>query len=169
MGGALSPQTVAKGTGCVPDESQFIRDEISNFAVSGSRSYRGVTTTPPIEFIVHASKRGDSDLTSCVACCIMCVTTQERVVSMARIQVSMDDAVLQRIDEFAKKSALSRSAFLSMAAVDYIDAKEKAPLISGAFASMAQLLDARVKGEISQDEFQLRLDGMDRDLKELGK
>ena len=88
---------------------------------------------------------------------------------MARIQISMDDAVLQRVDEFAKKSALSRSAFLSMAAVDYIDAKEKAPLISGAFASMAALLDARVKGEISQDEFQLRLDGMDRDMKELGK
>ena len=56
-----------------------------------------------------------------------------------------------------------------MAAVDYINAKEKAPLITSAFSSMAALLDARVKGEISQDEFQLRLDGLDQSVKELGK
>ena len=88
---------------------------------------------------------------------------------MARIQVSMDDDVLKRVEEFAKRAALSRSAFLSMAAVDYINAKEKAPLITSAFSSMAALLDARVKGEISQDEFQLRLDGLDQSVKELGK
>lgn len=88
---------------------------------------------------------------------------------MARIQVSMDDDVLKRIDDFAKSAALSRSAFLSMAAMDYITAKEKAPLITSAFSSMASLLDARVKGEISQEEFQLRLDGLDQSVKELGK
>lgn len=84
---------------------------------------------------------------------------------MARIQVSMDDDVLKRIDEFSKKVALSRSAFLSMAAVDYIDSKEKAPLISSAFSSMAALLDARVKGEISQDEFQSRIDSLNLSLR----
>lgn len=88
---------------------------------------------------------------------------------MARIQVSMDDDVLKRIDDFAKSAALSRSAFLSMAAIDYITAKEKAPLITSAFSSMASLLDARIRGEISQEEFQLRLDGLDQSVKELGK
>ena len=68
---------------------------------------------------------------------------------MARIQISMDDDVLKRVDEFAKRAALSRSAFLSMAAVDYINAKEKAPLITSAFSSMAALLDARVKMSFS--------------------
>lgn len=86
---------------------------------------------------------------------------------MARIQVSMDDAVLKRVDEFAKSAALSRSAFLSMAAVDYINAKEKAPLITSAFSSMAALLDARVKGEISQDEFQSRIDSLGSSVREL--
>ena len=33
---------------------------------------------------------------------------------MARVQISIDDDVLKRVDEFSKKSALSRSAFLSM-------------------------------------------------------
>lgn len=88
---------------------------------------------------------------------------------MARVQISMDDDVLRKVDEFAKQAALTRSAFLSMAAVDYIKAKEKAPLISSAFASMAALLDARVKGEISQEEFQLRLDGFDQSIKDIGK
>lgn len=88
---------------------------------------------------------------------------------MARIQISMDDDVLKRVDEFAKSAALTRSAFLSMAAIDYINAKEKAPLITSAFSSMAALLDARVKGEISQEEFQLRLDGLDQSVKGIGK
>ena len=88
---------------------------------------------------------------------------------MARVQISMDDDVLKKIDAFAKQAALSRSAFLSMAAVDYIAAKEKAPLITSAFSSMAALLDARVKGEISQEDFQLRIDGLDASLNSLRK
>ena len=88
---------------------------------------------------------------------------------MARVQISMDDDVLKKIDAFAKQAALSRSAFLSMAAVDYIAAKEKAPLITSAFSSMAALLDARVKGEISQEDFQLRIDGLDASLKQLNE
>ena len=88
---------------------------------------------------------------------------------LARVQISIDDDVLKRVDEFSKKLALSRSAFLSMAAVDYIEAKEKAPLISSAFASMASLLDARVNGLISQEEFNLKLSRLDDDVKSLGK
>lgn len=88
---------------------------------------------------------------------------------MARVQISIDDDVLEKIDAFAKQSALSRSAFLSMAAVDYIAAKEKAPLITSAFSSMAALLDSRVKGEISQEDFQLRIDGLDNSLKQLNE
>lgn len=88
---------------------------------------------------------------------------------MARVQISIENDVLEKIDAFAKQSALSRSAFLSMAAVDYIAAKEKAPLITSAFSSMAALLDARVKGEISQEDFQLRIDGLDNSLKQLNE
>lgn len=86
---------------------------------------------------------------------------------MARVQISIDDAVLQKIDAFAKQAALSRSAFLSMAAVDYIAAKEKAPLITSAFSSMAVLLDARVRGELTQEEFQIRIDSLDNSIKQL--
>lgn len=88
---------------------------------------------------------------------------------MARVQISIDDDVLRRVDEVSKSMALSRSSFLSMAAMDYISAKEKAPLITSAFSSMAVLLDSRVKGEISQEEFQRQLDGLDKAVKDLGK
>ena len=88
---------------------------------------------------------------------------------MARIQISMDDDTLKRIDDFAKRSALSRSAFLSMAALDYIAAKEKAPVLSSAFSSMAALLDAKVNGKISQDEFLAQLDGLSRSVDEISR
>lgn len=88
---------------------------------------------------------------------------------MARVQISIDNDVLQKVDSFADSAGLSRSAFLSMAALDYISAKEKAPLITSAFSSMAALLDARVKGNITQDEFQSRIDGLDQSIKSLGE
>lgn len=84
---------------------------------------------------------------------------------MARIQISMDDSVLERVDCFAKAAGLSRSAFLSMAALDYIKAKEKAPIITSAFSQMAALLDAHVRGQISKDDLQLQLDGIDQSIK----
>lgn len=88
---------------------------------------------------------------------------------MARVQISIDNDVLKRVDEFSKKSGLSRSSFLSMAALDYIESKEKAPLISSAFASMASLLDARVNGLISQEEFDSKLTRLGDDVKLLRK
>ena len=88
---------------------------------------------------------------------------------MARIQVSIDDDVLALVDEFANSITLSRSAFLSMAAKSYIDAQRKAPLITGAFSSMATLVDARVKGEISQDEFDSRMNGLSLSVKDISK
>lgn len=88
---------------------------------------------------------------------------------MARIQISIDDDVLRRVDAFAKSFALSRSAFLSMAAVEYINAKENEPLIKSAFSSMAALLDATVKGELSQDEIRLRLDSLDQFVRDFEK
>lgn len=79
---------------------------------------------------------------------------------MSRIQISIPDETLDRIDRYAAAASLSRSAFFAMAASEYINAKEKAPLISGAFESMATLVNARVKGEITQEDFETRLAGI---------
>lgn len=86
---------------------------------------------------------------------------------MARLQISMDDVVLERVDSFAKSAGLSRSAFLSMAALDYIKAKEKAPVITSAFSSMAALLDAHVRGQISRDDMEARLAAIDKSIQDI--
>lgn len=86
---------------------------------------------------------------------------------MARLQISMDDTVLERVDSFAKTAGLTRSAFLSMAALDYINAKEKAPVITSAFSSMAALLDAHVRGQISRDDMQAGLAAIDQSIQEI--
>ena len=84
---------------------------------------------------------------------------------MKRLQISMSDDVVQQIDDFAKGTGLSRSAFLSMAAMDYIKAKKQAPVITKAFADMAILFDKATKGEISKDEMKAGLDSIDGQMK----
>lgn len=79
---------------------------------------------------------------------------------MVRLQISMNEDTLERVDLCAKEVGLNRSAFLSMAALDYINAREKAPQITSAFSQLAALLDARVKSQISEDEFQTRLEAI---------
>lgn len=86
---------------------------------------------------------------------------------MARVQISLDDEVLTRIDTFAKSVGLSRSSFLSMAALDYISAKEKAPIISSTFAQFASLLDARVRGVITDEELSSSLDALEASTRSL--
>ena len=93
----------------------------------------------------------------------------ERCFVVARIQVSIDDDVLALVDNFANSISLTRSAFLSMAAKSYIDAQRKAPLVTSAFSSMAALIDAKVKGEISQEVFQSSIDSLNQAVKEISK
>lgn len=86
---------------------------------------------------------------------------------MARVQVSIPDDTLAMIDQFAKDLSLSRSAFLSMAALDFIKAKKQAPVISQAFSDMAALLNMRVQGQITEEDFQLSMAGFDDQLRRL--
>ena len=86
---------------------------------------------------------------------------------MAKVLISIDDDILSRFDSYVASVGLNRSAFLSMAGIEYLNAREKAPLISSAFSSMFSLIDSRVKGEISQEDFQSRLDDLNNTVKRL--
>lgn len=86
---------------------------------------------------------------------------------MAKVQISVADDVLFKVDEYAKQVGLSRSALLSTSVLEYIDSRKKAPLVTEAFSSFASLLDSRVKGDISESDFQLRLDSINQSLDEL--
>lgn len=46
---------------------------------------------------------------------------------MKRINVSLDDKVLNRIDTFSEKAGLNRSALITVATTQYIEAQEQLP------------------------------------------
>lgn len=87
---------------------------------------------------------------------------------MAKVQISLENEILEKIDLYVKANGLNRSSFLAMAAMDYIKAKELAPVISGSFASMANIMNAQIRGEISTDEAKAQLDLVNASLKSLG-
>lgn len=89
------------------------------------------------------------------------------VMAQIRVQLSIDEQLLPRMDTFAKSMGLSRSAFVATAVSDYMSARDKAPKYGDLFASMASTFEALMRGEITQDEFQLRIDGFDAAVKRL--
>lgn len=88
---------------------------------------------------------------------------------MQKFQISMDETLFKKVEEYAKNAGLSRSGFISLAASDYISAKEKAPKITEAFLAMATLMDSKIKGHISQEEMTKQLDELENGMKQLGK
>lgn len=77
---------------------------------------------------------------------------------MPRVMISVDEERLKRIDDYASRAGLSRSMFLVCAAIEYIDAREKAPIVSSAFSTMASLIDDYAQGKLTQEQFQTRVD-----------
>lgn len=49
---------------------------------------------------------------------------------MKKFNVSFDDDVFQRVEDFAKKSHINRSALLRVAVLTYIDAQEQLPALA---------------------------------------
>lgn len=48
---------------------------------------------------------------------------------MKRVNISLEENVLSRLDDFSKKSGLNRSALITVAVNQYIDAQEKIPTL----------------------------------------
>ena len=79
---------------------------------------------------------------------------------MARVQISIDDDILQLVDEYAKSGGLSRSALLSTAAVDYINAKKQIPQLTKVMLSMAEIFDQFGQGKITKEEMKQMVDSL---------
>lgn len=48
---------------------------------------------------------------------------------MKRVNISLEENVLSRLDDFSKKSGLNRSALITVAVNSYMDAQEKIPTL----------------------------------------
>ena len=70
-------------------------------------------------------------LTTCVCCgkVIKNVSRAERGKKMKRVNISLEENVLSRLDDFSKRSGLNRSSLITVAVNSYIDAQEKIPTL----------------------------------------
>lgn len=59
---------------------------------------------------------------------------------MKRINVSLDDNVLTRIDKFSKKAGLNRSALITVATTQYIEAQEQLPDVQSQLEELKRAL-----------------------------
>ncbi len=59
---------------------------------------------------------------------------------MKRINVSLDDNVLTRIDKFSKKAGLNRSALITIATTQYIEAQEQLPDVQSQLEELKRAL-----------------------------
>lgn len=64
---------------------------------------------------------------------------------MKRINVSLDENVVERVDNFCKKKGVNRSALITIALDSYISAQEKLPELQSQLDELKKALDESMK------------------------
>lgn len=73
---------------------------------------------------------------------------------MAKINISMDDALLDRVDKLASESYVSRSGLIAMAMSDYVNSKEIVSAIKSMSVSMAKIASTGTIDEETKKELE---------------
>lgn len=60
---------------------------------------------------------------------------------MAKVQISIDDKLLERIDNYADENYISRSGLISMGMCDYLNSKETMRLIKNLGVAVQKIAD----------------------------
>lgn len=58
-----------------------------------------------------------------------------------RLNISIDEEVIEKMDSFAKKKGLSRSALLTVSVNEYLNAQEKLPEYLAQLDELKKLID----------------------------
>lgn len=84
---------------------------------------------------------------------------------MAKVQISIDDDLLQRIDSFADSNYMSRSGFFTLASCQYLNSNEMMLAIKDMSLTMRRIADS---GNIDEDS-ERKLEDFERMAKMLVK
>lgn len=60
---------------------------------------------------------------------------------MAKVQISIDDNLLKRLDNFADNNYMSRSGFITVACTDYLNQKEAVSAIRDVSLAVRKIAD----------------------------
>ena len=70
---------------------------------------------------------------------------------MAKIQISIDDKLLKRVDAYADENYQSRSGLITVACVEYLNARETMGLVRNLSLAIKKIADT---GNVSEEALQ---------------
>lgn len=74
-----------------------------------------------------------------------------------KLNATMQSEMVARIDNYCSDKGMTRSAFLAMAATQYLDALDKKPVAMSAFGDIADLFKLAVTGKVNTKEYDDKL------------
>lgn len=74
-----------------------------------------------------------------------------------KLNISMPDVLLDKVDDYAHRNAMTRSGLLQLAVAQYIQAQETMPSINNVFALMGSLAKRAASGGVDSDEYEQEL------------
>lgn len=82
----------------------------------------------------------------------------------SRINITIDDDLLKRIDEYAENNSLTRSAFIALSCTKYIETESKLPIAKDLLSSFFALTGSAFKGEISPADYSNRINDLQSEI-----
>ena len=84
-----------------------------------------------------------------------------------KVQVSVPDGLLERIDAYCDKNRYTRSGFISLCVSQYLDAKEITPEVNQQFSDAFKAMGDYLLKRITKEDMESRLDASAARIKEL--
>lgn len=77
-----------------------------------------------------------------------------------RINITLDEDLLSRIDDYADSNSLTRSGFIALACSQYLDAMSKAPALKETLSQFFSLTSQAITGDISPNDYKAQIDSL---------
>lgn len=78
-----------------------------------------------------------------------------------KLNATMKEDLIARIDSYCSRSGMSRSGFLAVACSQYLDAMEKKPIVADAFGNMGKLFKLALDGKTDSEEYAQVLEALE--------
>lgn len=84
-----------------------------------------------------------------------------------KVNITLQEDLLTRLDQYADENGMTRSGLIQMAARQYMDAIDNAPILKRIMTGLADLTEKVNEKTIGSDDAQQRLDVLDQQLEDL--
>lgn len=86
-----------------------------------------------------------------------------------RLNITLKPDLLERMDNYVAENGMSRSALISIAVNQYLNAVQAMPSVQKIFSGLADIVEKTSKGQLQPNEAMQRLEGIQSTYKEIVK